>query len=217
MRERDGTRHVVILRGGRIVAARVAGRFDPLLATLRRDGAVSRAGWQTALEALGRSERRSGQLAIELAGVDARAVRAALEAQLRSRLAVVLERAATHGRDAWLEPRTVPASEQAAVLTIAAALAAPHAAAAHHTATYPTAAHASASAPRASRGQPPRRSATPALPGTASRRGARDRRALRRLAYALHPDRNAHLSPEARDALAAELASATAAFHRLGD
>jgi curved DNA-binding protein CbpA len=42
-----------------------------------------------------------------------------------------------------------------------------------------------------------------------------DRRAFRRLAFALHPDRHPHLSDAEKKALARRLAAVTAAFHGL--
>src|SRR5689334_12853458 len=82
--------HAVVLRAGRVVAARVAGRFDPILMALHEGGALSAEGFWAALEAIGRSDRKAGDLAIDVAGVPARIVRQALEAQLRARVAVLL-------------------------------------------------------------------------------------------------------------------------------
>lgn len=184
------------MRDGRIVSARVAGGFDPILEALRRQGALSEPGWQAAIEALGRSERKAGRLAVEVGGARDRDVREALRRQARRRLSAILERAMTHGRDAWLEPRVVTPSEQATSLPVETLFDDPQ-------------------LWGVGLGRRPARTAE-LRPHSDPAPGARDRRALRRLAFALHPDRHPNLSAEARAALAAELARATAAFHGIG-
>ncbi len=188
IRERDGASHRITLRGGVIVAARVAGRFNPLLESMRRTGALAPEGFVRALEALARSERRSGQLAIERGGASARSVREALAAQLSARLTEIHRRALENGRETWLEARSVAATEAAGRVE---ATRAPRA-------TAPPRATRPASAP----------SVPPAAPLSLEQR-----RALRRLAFMLHPDRHAHLPEPERNALERRLADATARFH----
>jgi hypothetical protein len=193
VRERGGIRHRVTLRDGRVVAVRAAGRFDPILELLRRHGTLNERAWAQSIEQLARSERRAGQLAIETAGVTDDALRSALADQARERLGRILARADTHGLDAWLVPRDVAPSEQAVSLCACDLLRELVGVRANPRSPLPGV-HAN---PR------------PLLEG-------RDKRRLRRLALALHPDRNTHLSPEARARLAAQLAEATAAYHGLG-
>lgn len=188
VRERGGIRHRVTLRDGRVVAVRAAGSFDPILELLRRKGLLNERAWAQSIEQLARSERRAGQLALEAAGVTGAALRSALADQARDRLRRVLARADTHGLDAWLDRRDVAPSEQAVSLE------APDLLGDTETAR---------EIPRPLPAPPPRP------------RSPRDKRMLRRLALALHPDRNAHLSPDARARLAAQLAEATAAYHGL--
>ena len=193
VRERGGTRHRVTLRDGRVVAVRAAGRFDPILELLRRHGALNERAWAQSIEQLARSERRAGRLAIETAGISESALRTALAVQARERLRKILARAETHGLDAWLVPRDVPPSEQAVSLCARDLL-----------------------GERAEVQASPRPLLEEVQANPRPPLASRDKRALRRLALALHPDRNAHLSPEARARLAARLAEATAAYHGLG-
>ncbi len=190
VRERDGAEHRITLKAGRIVAARVAGWFDPLLDAMRRDGALSPSEWQRALEALGRSERPAGQLAVEV-GASHAAVRAALDRQTRRAVRAALERAAEHGRDGWLEPREIGPTEPVTSLSVDEVLGDPPA-----------------------RERPPRASGARPRRTPPSRPAPLDRKALRRLAFALHPDRHGHLDPEARAALGARLGALTAEYHR---
>ena len=188
------------LRDGRVVAVRAAGRFDPILELLRRHGAMNERAWAQSIEQLARSERPAGQLAIDT-GVAERTLRSALSAQARSRLQCILARADGHGRDAWLEPRAVAPSEQATSLSVHELLGEP-------AQVQPTPRPLGARAADVSEGTVPF--------ATSASGQRRDKRALRRLAFVLHPDRNAHLSPDARAALAARLAEATADYHGLG-
>lgn len=218
VRERDGRVHRIVLRAGAVVAAHAAGRFDPILEALRRDGALTPDDWQAALEALGRSERRAGQLAMELAGVPRDTVRAALAEQTRRAVHFVLERGVRFGVEAWVEQREVGPAEVVTWLEPGALLAAgsprPRAATGRRVDSPREVAAdepARRTASRARRAAP----GTVAPPAPPAHPSTLDRRALRQLAFALHPDRNAHLPAGAREALAARLAEATAAFHRL--
>ena len=184
---RAGRTHRVLLREGRVVAARVAGRFDPLLRRLRREGGLDEDGYRRALESLARSERRSGELA-RAAGAEPARVRRGLERQLRDAL-LALGRLVdgTEATPRFVGRRVEP-REVVAVM--------------------PRPPRPRRRAHR-SPGSPARRPlpARPAPPG--------DRRALRALALALHPDRHPDLSPEERPRREAALARATAAFHGL--
>jgi hypothetical protein len=220
LREQSGATHRVTVRGGYVVRVRVSGRFDPILAELRRAGALSPASYVRALEGLGRTERRAGQLAIDV-GLSqetvARALAAqtrrrlgailarALAAQTRRRLGAVLARALEAGRDAWLEARKVRADEVDARIGLGEL-------SKQRPARKPE--HPRGGQRRCAARAEPRDAKTPRATEPHART-ARDRRALRKLAFALHPDRHAHLSKEARAALAEELARATAAFHGL--
>ena len=111
VRDRDGMRHGVWLQGGYAVGAHVAGRFDPLLELLRRQGALHGHAHRACIEALYAATVRSGVLATEIAGVIPQHVRDALCAQLVGRLAALLTLARTEGHDARLEPGAVPPNE----------------------------------------------------------------------------------------------------------
>jgi hypothetical protein len=204
LREQSGATHRVTVRGGYVVRVRVSGRFDPILAELRRAGALSPASYVRALEGLGRTERRAGQLAIDV-GLSQETVARALAAQTRRRLGAVLARALEAGRDAWLEARKVRADEVDARIGLGEL-------SKQRPARKPE--HPRGGQRRCAARAEPRDAKTPRATEPHART-ARDRRALRKLAFALHPDRHAHLSKEARAALAEELARATAAFHGL--
>jgi len=192
VREADGTEHRVVMRRGTIVDVHVAGRFDPILTELHRAGDLSDTKYVEALEALGRSQRRSGDLARE-AGTSANAVTRALARQGAARMKTLRERARDRGREAFLQARDVPSREVRCRLD-----------ALPHLRRRPT------DTPR------PRPSDPPYRPAVSTKRPmAPDRRALRRLAFALHPDRHPHLSERERAAMADELRAATAAFHGL--
>lgn len=200
VREGGGALHRVTLRAGRVVAVQVAGRFDPLLDALRRQGALDGEGWHAVLEAMARSELPAGQLATQVGGVPAHRVRATLEAQLRDRLRALLRRSLTHGTEAWLSSRPVPPSEGATSLTVLEAL--------------PVTVQSVENARRAGRRLEPGPGPAGMRPRTGH--GPRPTRAdLRRLALTLHPDRHPHLGAEARAKLERRLAEATAAFHGL--
>ncbi len=195
--ERDGTTHRLVLRGGHVVSVRIAGRFDPLLETLHRAGLLRGPAFQATLEALARSERRAGALATEVGGVAGNRVRAALRAQTQKRLAALLTIAAERGSRARFVPRPVRPAEVAATVALASAppadVRAPHL------------------APKAAP-PPPAPTHAPSPPPDPQ---ALARARLRRLAFALHPDRHAGLPPDRRAALAERLARATAAYHAL--
>jgi hypothetical protein len=112
LRDRDDLRHGVWVQTGFVVGVHVAGRFDPLLDVLRRDGSLSATGYRACVEALWRSGARAGALAIEIGGASRATVRDALKAQVRERFAALLTIAETRGHDARFEPCQVPAAEQ---------------------------------------------------------------------------------------------------------
>lgn len=116
MRDRDGSEHTLLMRQGRVVGARVAGRFDPLLRRLRTRGDLAGEDLLRVLEALGASERRCGQLAGEVTGVGGAAVRRALEEQLTERILEVLECATHRGLDARFVARPVSPAEACATV-----------------------------------------------------------------------------------------------------
>lgn len=111
LRDRDGLRHGIWVHGGFVVGVHVAGRFDPLLDHLRRDGWLDELSYKRCVEALFRSSARSGALAMQLAGVARPRVRDALKAQAGARMHALLEIAASRGYDAGFEARDVPVSE----------------------------------------------------------------------------------------------------------
>jgi hypothetical protein len=191
--ELSGTRHRVLLRGGYVVAVHVAGRFDPLLEILRQCGAMRPEAWYRTLEELARSDRPSGELALRIGGVSAVAVQAALRAQQDRRLRILAERV-REGATLRFEPRRVRARDVVARIG-------------------PWDLPAEA---RRSRGErPPAISEPPAARFSFPTDRREARRQLRKLARLLHPDRNAHLDAKTRAELAARLAEATAAYHRL--
>jgi hypothetical protein len=112
LRDRDALRHGVWVQAGFVVGVHVAGRFDPLLDLLRREGALSAAGYRACVEALWRSGARAGALAIELGGANRALVRDALKAQVCARMQALLAIAEARGHDARFEPCSVPAAEQ---------------------------------------------------------------------------------------------------------
>ncbi|MBW2464245.1 MAG: hypothetical protein JRH11_21530 [Deltaproteobacteria bacterium] len=192
VREADGTEHRVVMRRGMIVDVHVAGLFDPILTELHRVGDLSDTAYVEALEALGRSQRRSGDLARD-AGTSADAVTRALARQGAERMKTLRERTRDRGREAFLHAREVPSREVRCRLE-----ALPH-------------------LRRRPNDAPSRRPSEAAYrPDVSTKRPiAPDRRALRRLAFELHPDRHPHLSKRERAAMADELRAATAAFHGL--
>lgn len=195
LRDRSGRTHRVTLRLGCVVAVRLAGRFDPLLERLYRRALIDEAGLLAALEALSRSERRVGELAIEVANVRPEDVRAALEAQLRERLHELFLVARTEPSTLGLVWRVVPAREGCGALPWRESVLGT-----------PRARCARAAEPRAQRSAP-QRCAAPPMPTT--------RAELRRLAKHCHPDLTRHLPAAERAARAVQFARATAAFHGL--
>ena len=121
VRDREGVRHGVWLRGGYGVGAHVAGRFDPLLELLRRRAQLTASTHRACLGAL-RDGARSGALAIALGGVAPAEVREALRTQLVARIAALVQIAASEGYDAWLECVAVPQSEQSVCMPLGSLL-----------------------------------------------------------------------------------------------
>ena len=189
LRDRDGLRHGVWVHAGFVVGVLVAGRFDPLLDVLRRDGVLDSGAYQACVEALWRSPARSGAIAMQVAGIGRPLVRDALKAQAVARTRCLLEIAETRGHDARFEPGDVPAAEMSVRMPLGSLL---------------RAAQLEAEAQR------PAPQAAPLAPG-AERDAARRR--LRALARTLHPDRNGHLDPATQKQLEREMAEATAAYH----
>jgi len=204
VRDTDGRLHRMTLRGGRVVSLRIAGRFDPLLDLLRRRRAIDGDGFQAALEALAASERRSGDLAIERGGARADDVRATLADQARKRVEALFSIAEAQGHDAWVEPRSVSASEAATSLPyVDAVRGSRRARIVGRNVCGPT------STARAFATAGTLAAAGPTPPDDA----AEARRSLRALARKLHPDLHPHLSDAERARLAMLLARATDAYH----
>jgi hypothetical protein len=193
LRDRDGLRHGVWVHGGFVVGIHVAGRFDPLLDVLRRDGVLDPAAYQACVAALWRSPARSGAIAMQVAGIGRPLVRDALKTQAASRMRCLLEIAETRGHDARFEPGDVPATEMSVRLPLGSLL----------------------RAAQVDGAVPQRSAAWPAQPPPSPAPDAREaaRRHLRTLARTLHPDRNGHLDPATRRQLEREMAAATAAYH----
>ncbi len=185
LRDRDGLRHGIWTHGGFVVGIHVAGRFDPLLDLLRREGALNPGAYQKCVEALWRGGCRSGALAVEIAGVARPLVRDALKAQATARMAALLEIAETRGHDACFEPGDVPAAELSVRLPLGSLL-------------------------RAA-GREPRSPEDVSAKRPESREEARRR--LRALARTLHPDKHVHLDAATRRLLEVQMAEATAAYH----
>jgi hypothetical protein len=192
MRDRDGLRHGVWVHAGFVVGIHVAGRFDPLLDVLRRDGALDTAAYQACVDALWRSPARSGAIAMQVAGIGRPRVRDALKAQAASRLRCLLEIAEGRGHDARFEPGDVPATEMSVRLPLGSLL---------------RAAQLESGVPRGAAAWSGAANAIAPDPRDAARRR------LRALARSLHPDRNGHLDPATRLQREREMAAATAAYH----
>jgi hypothetical protein len=186
LRDRDGDRHGVTFEAGYVRAVHLAGRFDPLLALLERRGHMSRAARSSCLSAL-REGARSGDVATAVGHVPRDALRDALRAQLAERFAALVAWAEQRGYDARLEPAGPGAAEADALRVPLGAL--------FRAAGRPL--------PGVDLGPQP---APGALPGD-------QRRALRRLAVLLHPDRHPELSDAERRILERQLADATARYH----
>jgi hypothetical protein len=204
VRDREGLRHGVWVQGGFVVGIHVAGRFDPLLDLLRRDGTLSSHAYASCVRALNRPGQRCGAVAMEIAGIERAVVRGALRRQIQERMAALLELSAERGHDACFEPGPVPLSEMSVRMPLGALL------------------RSVAGAPREAAGGGPAGAREPTAqkfgpPGPASGQdvAAEARRRLRALARQLHPDLNAHLPPERRRRLERALAEATAAYHGL--
>lgn len=116
--EHDQRTHRLLIRGRNVVAVQVAGHYDPLLERLRTNGCLSEEGYRRTLEAMAKSERRSGEL-VRKHGVDTQTVQAALNAQLRRALDVL--RARVEGTPARVRtrPRRIEAREVAGFVQIA--------------------------------------------------------------------------------------------------
>jgi hypothetical protein len=188
LRDRDGLRHGVWVHAGFVVGIHVAGRFDPLLDLLRREGALNPSAYKRCVEALFCSPSRSGAIAVEIAGVARPLVRDALKAQATARMRALLAIAETRGHDACFEPRDVPATEMSVRLPLGSLLRA---------------------AGRSSGTEPPAQVDA----GTPAPDREQARRQLREIARRLHPDKHAHLDAAARKLLEVEMAAATAAYH----
>ena len=187
LRDRDGLRHGVWVQGGFVVGVHVAGRFDPLLDVLRRDGALNEHAYASCVRALWRHDARSGSLATEIAGVERSVVRHAVRRPMLDGLVPFLYWAERNGHDATFEAQDVPAAEISLRMPLGALL----------------------------RGVQRPAQVPTSLPFTPQMDRSEARRKLRMLAKELHPDRNAHLAPEARRSLEQALAQATAAYHGL--
>jgi hypothetical protein len=198
LRDPVGRVHRVTLRSGNVVAVRLAGRFDPLLEQLYRRGVIDAAGVVAVLEALGRSDRRVGELAIDIAGVHPRDVEAALGAQLRTRLSELFRVAETSTTPSLLV-RAVPTTEGGGAL--------PWREVVRGTLRGRDLREAPARVPPSTAQTVSPRIATLPMPTS--------RAELRRLAKLCHPDLTRHLPAAEQAARAAQLARATAAFHGL--
>ncbi len=186
LREHDGAEHRLVFRNGAVVDVRIRGHFDPILRRLFEEGSLDPEQLVRALEGLGQSRRRAGDLAMEL-GVPRRTLHRALANQGRRRFASLARIARQKGRDAWLHRREVRHAEVAFRLDVASLL--------------------------RELGPPPAPAMTRAPPNPKRTRKDR-RRALRRMAFALHPDRHQDLSERERADLSRRLAQLTARFHR---
>jgi len=191
VRDRERRTHKLTLRLGNVVAVRVAGRFDPLLEQLHRRGVIDEAGVMAVLEALTRSERRVGELAIDVAGVRPEDVRAALGAQLRARLRELFVLAQTATAAPSVVARVVRPSEGCGAMPWRDAV---------------------KGSLRARDLRAPQASSSPLAAAHAM---PASRAELRHLARLCHPDLTQHLPVAEQASRAAQLARATAAFHGL--
>lgn len=206
VRDRSGAVHRVVLRAGRPVAAKVRGRFDPLLARLRDLGALDEHAHRRALGELAQTERRAGEVARSL-GAAPQQVERALSAQLRAALDALARRVDGTAATYVFEARRVAAAEIASWTAVSA-----RASTSSSTSTSTSAATSSSSA----HASPPSRS-RPSRPSPSSRVPERlDRETFRRLARVLHPDRAHGLSERERAENARALAELTARWHGLG-
>ncbi len=111
LRDREGLRHGVWVQQGYVVGVYVAGRFDPLLELLRREGLLDARAHRRCLDQLQRGASRCGAVASELAGIERARIVEALRLQVVARFTALLEIAARDGFDAVLERRPIPADE----------------------------------------------------------------------------------------------------------
>jgi len=202
VRDRSGAVHRVVLRAGRPVAARVRGRFDPLLARLRDLGALDEHTHRQALGQLAHTERRAGEVARSL-GAEPRQIERALSAQLRAALDALARRVDGTAATYAFESRRVAAAEIASWTALPSFASTPSS-----TATSSSTSSASSRAKSAPR--PPRPSPASRVPE------GLDRATFRRLARALHPDRAHGLSERERAENERALAELTARWHGLG-
>jgi len=213
VRDRSGAVHRVVLRAGRPVAAKVRGRFDPLLARLRDLGALDERAHRHALGQLAQTERRAGEVARSL-GAAPQQIERALSAQLRAALDALARRVDGTGATYAFEARRVAAAEIASWTAESARAS---------TSSSSSFARPSPSRPNPSRPNPSRPSPSRPSPSrpNPSRPSSRvpdrlDRETFRRLARALHPDRAHGLSERERAENARALAELTARWHGLG-
>jgi cell division septation protein DedD len=203
VRDRSGAVHRVVLRSGRPVAARVRGRFDPLLARLRDLGALDEHTHRQALGQLAHTERRAGEVARSL-GAEPRQIERALSAQLRAALDALARRVDGTAATYAFEARRVAAAEIASWTALPSFASTPSSTATSSS-TSSASSRATKSAPR-----PPRPSPASRVPE------GLDRATFRRLARALHPDRAHGLSDRERAENERALAELTARWHGLG-
>lgn len=208
VRDRSGAVHRVVLRAGRPVAAKVRGRFDPLLARLRDLGALDERAHRHALGQLAQTERRAGEVARSL-GAAPQQIERALSAQLRAALDALARRVDGTGATYAFEARRVAAAEIASWTAESARAS---------TSSSSSSARPSPSRPNPSRPNPSRPSPSRPSPSRPSSRvpDRLDRETFRRLARALHPDRAHGLSERERAENARALAELTARWHGLG-
>ncbi len=208
VRDRSGAVHRVVLRAGRPVAAKVRGRFDPLLARLRDLGALDERAHRHALGQLAQTERRAGEVARSL-GAAPQQIERALSAQLRAALDALARRVDGTGATYAFEARRVAAAEIASWTAESARAS---------TSSSSSSARPSPSRPNPSRPNSSRPSPSRPSPSRPSSRvpDRLDRETFRRLARALHPDRAHGLSERERAENARALAELTARWHGLG-
>lgn len=207
VRDRSGAVHRVVLRAGRPVAAKVRGRFDPLLARLREQGALDEDAHRHALGQLACTERRAGEVARSL-GAAPQQIERALSAQLRAALDALARRVDGTAATYAFEARRVAAAEIASWTALPSFASTPSSTATSSSTSSSTSSassRATKSAPR-----PPRPSPASRVPE------GLDRATFRRLARALHPDRAHGLSDRERAENERALAELTARWHGLG-
>ncbi|MBX3247025.1 MAG: hypothetical protein KF901_07585 [Myxococcales bacterium] len=217
----SGRRHRLLLRGGRLVAVHVEGRFDPLLARLRRSGVLDEAAHRRALEALASSERRAGELA-RREGADPRAIDEAVDRQQTAALEALARRVDGTSARLAFEPRVVVAREvvswrRPAHRAPCATSEPPTRRAPGSTSEPPTRRAPGSTSEPPTHGAPrstadPRRA--PRAAPLVEPPPAMDRATFRRLVRELHPDLHGHLPADERARRAARLAELTARHGR---